>query len=87
MTRATLFRVILAMRMLPNFTAYWWLLPKRMKFYHSRSAWLRIRMFRLAIQHYNTSALKTLERRFAFAPSCAGPISDKFYRIPIRRFR
>lgn len=32
MTRSTIFRVIVAMRLLPNFTAYWWMLPRRMKF-------------------------------------------------------
>ncbi len=31
MTRRTIYRIALATLMLPNFTAYWWLLPKRMK--------------------------------------------------------
>ena len=31
MTRKELFRIVLAMKMLSDFTAYWYLLPKRLK--------------------------------------------------------
>ncbi len=37
MTRRTIYRIALATLMLPNFTAYWWLLPRRMK--RCRTAW------------------------------------------------
>lgn len=40
-TRSTVFRLILAVKMLPDFTAYWWLLPRRYKRIKTHSDYLR----------------------------------------------
>ncbi len=84
MTRATLFRVILAMRLLPNFTAYWWMLPRRMKRWRTASEFLSWRLRRVAIEGI-FNRCESFQKRFQFLETT--PISDHFYRIPVRLFR
>lgn len=84
MTRKTIYRTLLATLLLPNFTAYWWMLPRKMK---------RCRTAMQATMQMSTSlmAKMVLENwrrsselmRLMASPEIA-PISEREFRIPFQ---
>lgn len=86
MTRTMLFRVLLGMKMLAHgdWTAYWWLMPRRLKRCANYSAFVRAQMFRAMIEGHRKFFLETMQKRFVFdGPTTFAPLSRYEYRLPI----
>lgn len=78
MTRRTIYRTILATLMLPNFTAYWWLLPRRMK--RCRTAWQA--RFQIEMHYWARRVFENFQYFNGHMP--IAPIGERDFRLPFR---
>lgn len=86
MTRAMFFRALVGMKMLAqgDWTAYWWLMPRRLKRCPNYAAFVRAQMLRAMLDSHRRCFLETMKKRFQFdAPSTFTPLSKYQYRLPI----
>lgn len=81
MTRKTIFRLTLALLLLPNFAAYWWMLPRRFK----RCRTYRDAFMQTAMRHSQEFVRRQWERTFEAALRIeAARIAKREFRIPFQ---
>ncbi len=84
MTRKTIYRLTLAMLMLPNFAAYWWLLPRRFKVIRTQAQLMRYLEYQLVMK-WLSSEFERMDRTWAAINSgTAWPIEAKAFRLPFQ---
>lgn len=85
MTRKTIYRLMLATLLLPNFTAYWWMLPRRFKRCRTwKQAVMQIAM-RQMDERISREWRRTFEVAVRFRENVGfAPISAREYRIPFQ---
>jgi hypothetical protein len=80
MTRRTIYRTLLATLMLPNFTAYWWLLPRRMKRCRTVSQAIMLMTSRYLAESWR----QAFEKVALFKLGKIAPIEPQEFRLPFR---
>ena len=84
MTRKVLYRTLVATLLLPNFPAYWWMLPRRMKRIRTQKDLLR----QLMRRYQQRWIVREFERHSAMAEMIRSgniePIKPGDFRLPFQ---
>lgn len=89
MTRRVLFRHVLAVTMLPNTAAWWWLMPRKAKRRLPRTYrdWQRIQMYRAMMKREREKFVAMLDHynkmKAMLEQGAVETISERDFRIPI----